>query len=276
MSKSRNQAELEAVEVPLLLKQEPAILFGMTGRQVLVIVCGLAIGFSLWQSLPFFQSFVGIILLVCLCGIPTLLVAFLKIGTRPLEQWAFIVLAWMLVPEHLSLKVLLRIFVRVRSINDGIVAVDQGGQLAYHTVLCVEPKDFNLLSQHEQSIIVDAFGNMLNGLSYPITIHIRSLPYIPAVLSAPIIPDHIARPLRRFHAHYLSFLSQLVQEKKPVRVSYSITIPAEHSDERDEGRRFERAKGQLKHRVYEVSRQLARAELSSRVLTSAETLRLLS
>ncbi len=269
MSKN-DHVELESIEVPLLLKQEPTILFGMTGRQVLVMVCGLAIGFSLWQSLSFFQSLVGIIFLVCLCGIPAVLVAFLKIGTRPLEQWVFIVLAWMLVPEHLSLKVLLRTFVKMRSINDGIVAVDQGGHLAYYTILCVEPKDFNLLSQYEQFTIIDAFGNMLNGLSYPITIHIRSLPYVPAVLSAPIIPEHIARPLRRFHAHYLSFLSQLVQEKRPVRVSYYITIPAERSGEKDEERRFERAKGQLKNRVYEVSRQLARAELSSRLLTSAE------
>lgn len=266
MSTSSDQAELKPVEVPLLLKREPAILFGMTGRQALIVACGLAVGFSLWQSFAFFQTLPGIILLVCLCIVPATLVAFLKIGTRPLEQWFLIMPAWMLMPERLSLRLLLRTFVKVRSISDGIVALDLGGrrQLEYQAILCVESKDFNLLSGYEQSVIIESFGKMLNGLSYPVTIHIRSLPYIPTVLSSTVIPAHLARQLQLTYTHYLSFLSQLVREKRPVHVSYYMTVPA------SENQPFERAKGQIKNRMHELSHQLARAGLSCRPLSSTE------
>jgi len=257
--------KMEPVEVPLLLKQETSVLFGLTGRQVLILVCGVAISFSLWQSVPLFQSLFGVILLVCFCIVPAVVIAFAKIGTRPLDQWLFIVLAWMLTPERLSLKLLLSTFVKVRSINGEIVGLDLGGkQHEYQAILCIEPKDFNLLSHYEQSIIIESFGKMLNGLSYPVTIQVRSLPYRPTVLSSTVVPTHLARPLRHVHAHYLSFLSQLVREKRPVRVSYYITVPAAKNQS------FEQAKGQIKNRVHELSHQLAQADLFSRSLSSTE------
>ncbi len=265
MSGQSNKHTLEPVEVPLLLKQETSILFGLTGRQVLTFVCGVAVGFSLWQSIPVFQSFFGVVLLVCFCIVPALLIAFVKVGTRPLEQWLFILLAWMLTPEHLSLQMLLSTFVKVRSIDDGIVALDLGGKQREHqAILCVESKDFNLLSGYEQSTIIEAFGKMLNGLSYPVTIQMRSLPYAPPVLSSTVIPINLARPLRRAHAHYLSFLSQLVQEKRPVRVSYYMIVPSSKNQP------FEQAKSQIKNRTHELSHQFTRAGLSCRPLSSAE------
>lgn len=259
--------ELEPVEVPLLLKQQARILFGLTGRQVLVLACAVAICFSLWQSVALFQSFVGIILLGCLFVIPAALIAFLKIGGRPLEQWLFVLFAWMLMPERLTQAALTRSFIKVRRIEEGIVALDLGGssgQYTYQAMLSVTSRSFELLSGGEQVAIIASFGKLLDGLSYPVTIHMRALPTRPAALASTLVPAHLAGPLRRFYAHYLSFLSQVVQTARPVRTSFSLLVPAEQTGDE------ERAKAQLASRVQEVSRQLARASLSCRPLSSAE------
>jgi len=260
--------DLEPVEIPLLLKQQARILFGLTGRQVLVLTCAIAISFSLWQSITVFQSLPGLILLGCICLIPAVLLAFLKIGSRPVEQWLFVLLTWMMQPERLAQAALVRSFVKVRRIEEGgIVALDLGGrgdQLTYQAVLSVESRSFELLSGGEQAAIITSFGKLLDGLSYPVTIHIRALPTRPAALASTLVPTHLAGPLRRFHAHYLSFLSQVVQTARPVRTSFSLLVPADQTGDE------ERAKAQLASRVQEMSRQLARAGLSCRPLSAAE------
>jgi PrgI family protein/Helicase HerA, central domain/AAA-like domain len=269
MSKS---SDLDAVEVPLLLKQQARILFGLTGRQVLVLMGGLAIGFSFWQSVEAFQSVPGTVLLACFCLGPAALIAFVQIGGKPLEHWLFIVLAWMLTPEHLTQAALERFFIKVQGIEGSVVALDLGGrsgQHLYQSVLCVESRSFELLGTGEQATIIQAFKKVLDGLSFPITIHMRALPTRPAVLSSTLIPAHLAGPLRRCYAHYLSFLSNIVQKVRPVRVSYYIIIPAEQQPAKQQDA-AERAKGQLASRVQELSRQLARVGLACRPLSSAE------
>src|SRR5690242_15988012 len=84
---------LKPVELPLLLKQQARILFGMTGRQVLLLTCGLAGSASLWQYVSSSnQSLLTAILLGCCCAIPTVLsgvIAFVTVHARPLEEWLF-------------------------------------------------------------------------------------------------------------------------------------------------------------------------------------------
>src|SRR6266487_127258 len=263
----------EPVEVPLLLEQQARILFGMTGRQVFLLMSGFVVFYSLWQS--FAPPLWGIVLLLLLCIVPAALVAFVRVGTRPLEQWLVIALAWMLTPDRLTKRQqLLRTFVKVRGISDdGIVALDMGRrkQLEYQAVALVESsRSFDLLRASEQATMIGAFEKMLDGLSYPVTIHIRALPHIPAALSSTLVSPDLPRPLRRLHAHYLSFLSQLVREKRPVQVTYYVIVPAELQGERDAQRRYELARSQIADRLHELSRQFARAGLSVRRLDSSE------
>jgi hypothetical protein len=261
--------ELKPVELPLLLKQQARILFGMTGRQLLIMVCGVSVGFSLWQSFAFFQSLFGVLFLVGFCIIPALLIAFVTINGRPLEDWFIVIFAWLLTPEHLALQQLVRLFVKIKAIQDDLIALDVGGTLTYQAIVLVEAKSFDLLSGAEQALAIEAFEHMLNGLSYPVTIHIRMLPYFPPLPTS--VPVHLAKALRRFYAEYLAFLSQLVKAKSPVCVSYYLVIQAENQGtQKDEIRRFEHAKGQIAHRLSEIDRQLARAGLATRRLKSPE------
>ncbi len=272
---SDDDTTLEAVEVPLLLNRSPKILFGMTGRQVLLLLGGFIVFFSVWKSLAVCQSPWGVVLLACLCLVPAALIAFVSIGIRPLEQWFFILLAWMLTPDRLSSpRQLLRTFVKVRSICAGIAALDMGsrrGQLEYQGVALVESsRSFDLLGASEQAAMIESFGKVLDGLSYPVTIHMRTLPHIPAMLSSTLVSSDLPRPLRRFHAHYLSYLSQLVQEKRPVQVLYYVVVPAGPLPGEKGKVGYEHAKAQITDRVHELSRQLARAGLSLRRLSSLE------
>jgi hypothetical protein len=268
---------LKPVEVPLLLKQQAPVLFGLTGRQLLFITCGLAASVSLWEYFsPEEPSFLAILLVGCAFATPTLLagiIAFVTMQGRPLEEWFFIWLAWLLTPERLaSREQLLRTFVKVRAIQEDLVALDLGERgYTYQALLHIEGKHFDLLSAHEQAMTIEAFGQLLNGLSYAVSIHIRLRRYTP--LSSTSIPQHLPKSLRHCYAHYLAFLSQLVAQKQPVRISYFLTVPADsQAAEKDEGRRLAHAKSQIAHRIYEINRQLARADLSARQLRSAELL----
>jgi type IV secretory pathway VirB4 component len=268
---------LKPIELPLLLNQQVRVLFGLTGRQLLFITCGLATGVSLWEYLsPGGPSFSATLLVGCVCAIPALLagvIAFVTMHGRPLEEWFFIWLAWLLTPPRLAERQqLLRTFVKIRAIQEDLVALDLGERgYTYQALLGIEGKHFDLMSADAQAMTIEAFQQLLNGLSYPVSIHIRLRRYTP--LSSASIPEHLPKPLRHCYAHYLAFLSQLVVQKQPVRISYYLTVPADaQTAEKDEERRLARAKNQIAHRIHEINRQLARADLTARQLRSTELL----
>ncbi len=180
----RASTQLKPVELPLLLGQQPRILFGMTGRQFLLLTCGLAASVSLWQQFASSeQSLSTTILLGCCCAIPTALagvMAFVTLHTRHLEEWLFVLLAWLLTPDRLSSqKRLLHTFLKVRAIQDDLVVLDLGEKgYEYRAMLSVEGRDFNLMSEHEQAMMIEAFQQLLNGLSYAVTIHVRMRRYL--------------------------------------------------------------------------------------------------
>lgn len=267
-----NIGKRNQVELPLLLKQQARILFGLTGRQLLLITSGLAISVSLWQSCSSFQ--LPFFVLLGICSMPTVLstlFAFVSIGTRPLEEWLFIVVIWMLTPERLTQrKQLLRTFVKVRSINDGIAVLEMGRGPEYYAILSVEVSASDLLDESEQITGIEEFRRLLDGLSYSVTIHVRITP--DNSRSVTDIPLNLVRPLRRFYGHYLSFLSEVRERKKPMRVAYYIVVPADVAGMgQDEAQRLERAKVQLVQRISELSRQL-RGHLTARRLAGRDLL----
>src|SRR5437016_3557866 len=81
-------------------------------------------------------------------------------------------------------------------------------------------------------------------LFYEITIHARIVPDVSRSMTS--VPQNLARPLRRFYGHYLSFLSEVRAQKRPVRIFYYVVIPADVAGMgQDEARRYEHAKIQL-------------------------------
>ncbi|WP_165423782.1 ATP-binding protein [Ktedonosporobacter rubrisoli] len=222
------------VELTLLLDQQPRILFGMTFRQLLILSCGLAIGFSIWQWQPISSS----VLLGAVCMVPvivtTLLFAFLTVRGRSLGEWILIVFVWMLTPEQLKIY-------KIKEIRDHVVVLD-GAREQYQAIMRVEGKNFELLSDADQAAIIEIFQRFLNGLSYPISIYVRIAPLSYHIST--LVPSQPTPLLRSVYAHYLSFLSLHISEKQPVEVMYYLNVSATDKE-------------QLNARVNEICRMLS-------------------
>ncbi len=92
-------------EFPTFLNEQPTIIFGRTGRELLIVAIGLGVAYLSWLRLgtPIASSVIasdvlkGIIAAVFV--VVSLIVAFIKIATQPLEQWAFIWLFYSIIPK---------------------------------------------------------------------------------------------------------------------------------------------------------------------------------
>ena len=92
-------------EFATYLNEQPSIIFGRTGRELMIIAIGLSISYLLWGDLntSFPSANVGVMFLKVAAsvvpGIIGLIVALTKIASRPLEEWAFIGLFYLLIPK---------------------------------------------------------------------------------------------------------------------------------------------------------------------------------
>ncbi len=84
-------------EFPTFLNEQPTIIFGRTGRELLIIACGILLSARIWGDIhTLIPGVLGIMLAVVIIAavmIAFLLLAILKIGYRPLEEW---IIAWFL------------------------------------------------------------------------------------------------------------------------------------------------------------------------------------
>lgn len=80
-------------EFPTFLNEQPTIIFGCTGRDLLIIACGLVLGYRVWGDvsalLPGLAGTLLGILLASIVVIAFFVLALVKIGYRPLEEWIF-------------------------------------------------------------------------------------------------------------------------------------------------------------------------------------------
>jgi hypothetical protein len=92
-------------EFPTFLNEQPTVVFGRTTRELLIITIGIACGYLLWQNItvPAPLGSVGLNILKVICialiAVLTLSVAFVKIATRPLEEWAIIGFSYVVIPK---------------------------------------------------------------------------------------------------------------------------------------------------------------------------------
>ncbi|GCE49937.1 hypothetical protein EI42_01675 [Thermosporothrix hazakensis] len=78
-------------EFPTFLNEQPTIIFGRTGRELLIIVCGVVGGYSLWvncsELLPDLWWMITCAILAGLVVLLSLIIALLPIAERPMEEW---------------------------------------------------------------------------------------------------------------------------------------------------------------------------------------------
>ncbi len=92
-------------EFPTFLNEQPTIIFGRTGRELLIIAIGLSMGYMLWGHLSAIISgatFATTALKLLLTIIPIIIsavVALTSVGGRPLEEWAFVGIFYFLTPK---------------------------------------------------------------------------------------------------------------------------------------------------------------------------------
>ena len=92
-------------EFPTFLNEQPTVVFGRTTRELLVILVGLTGAYLVWSNAgalipgPDIGVMIikGLLAIVPLVG--SIIVAFVKIASRPLEEWAAIGVFYFLTPK---------------------------------------------------------------------------------------------------------------------------------------------------------------------------------
>jgi hypothetical protein len=92
-------------EFPTFLNEQPTIIFGRTGRELLIIAVGLGLAYLSWLRIgsivpgsPLATTILkGILAAIIVVG--GVIVAFVKVATRPLEEWAFVWLFYVITPK---------------------------------------------------------------------------------------------------------------------------------------------------------------------------------
>jgi hypothetical protein len=92
---------VKKVELPTFFETQPTIILGRTGRELIIILCGIALGYYMWSSITS-HTIAAIVLRIFLMAIPivtSVLVALISIAERPLEEWALILLLYAFTPK---------------------------------------------------------------------------------------------------------------------------------------------------------------------------------
>jgi hypothetical protein len=92
-------------EFPTFLNEQPTVVFGRTTRELLIILVGLTGAYIVWTNVGALMPgpdigvmFIkGLLAIVPLIG--SIIVAFVKIASRPLEEWAAIGVFYFLTPK---------------------------------------------------------------------------------------------------------------------------------------------------------------------------------
>ncbi len=92
-------------EFPTFLNEQPTVVFGRTTRELLVILVGLTGAYLVWTNIGSLipGPDIGVLIIKGLLStvplIGSVIVAFVKIAARPLEEWAAIGVFYFLTPK---------------------------------------------------------------------------------------------------------------------------------------------------------------------------------
>ncbi len=92
-------------EFPTFINQQPTVVFGRNMRELMVILTGLALSYLIWANLGVVIRVEGVGILVCrivsvaIVVAATIVVTFVKIASRPLEEWALVGIFYYCTPK---------------------------------------------------------------------------------------------------------------------------------------------------------------------------------
>jgi hypothetical protein len=82
---------MQKQEFPTFLNEQPTVIFGRTGRELLIMACGCVAGYNLWQKIspliPAAWWEILSVILAALLVLISIIVALVPIASRPLEEW---------------------------------------------------------------------------------------------------------------------------------------------------------------------------------------------
>lgn len=90
---------MQRYEIPTHLDVEDRLFAGLTPRQLLLLIMGLGLGYSVWQRLHHMLPLLLVLTLAALPGVMSLALATLRPDGRPLEQWLLAILRYFSVPK---------------------------------------------------------------------------------------------------------------------------------------------------------------------------------
>ncbi len=90
-------------EFPTFLNEQPTVIFGRTGRELLIIVCGIVASYTTWGSvngaIPGIGGQVFSGFMAALIVLASLVIALTNIASRPLEEWIVVWLTYVVMPR---------------------------------------------------------------------------------------------------------------------------------------------------------------------------------
>jgi hypothetical protein len=94
---------MKKVEFPTFLNEQPTIIFGRTGREIMIIICGIAGAYSVWSAASVLFADTGwqigcVVVAICVFLL-SLIVALVTVGSKRLEEWFFIWLFYAFMPK---------------------------------------------------------------------------------------------------------------------------------------------------------------------------------
>jgi hypothetical protein len=95
-------------EFPTFLNEQPKVIFGRTGRELLIMACGIIGGYTLWGNIHHLMkdpwwSVVSLVLAI-LPALFALVIALMPVADRPLEEWAICWLLYISMPRSYLYK----------------------------------------------------------------------------------------------------------------------------------------------------------------------------
>lgn len=166
----------------------------------------------------------------------------------------------------------------IEDIKDNLVFLKNG---SVSTVIETTAVNFGLLFETEQVAIIDAFAGLLNSLSFPIQIIIRSQrldvsSYLNTLDKALASQNNLL--LKGLTQNYRHFVDSLIKENEVLDKRFYICLSA-HSFELgvlklSTGDRSQKAMTLLKPRVDHLNRQLNRIGLKSKIVTTTDLVKL--
>src|SRR5579884_1816589 len=164
-------------------------------------------------------------------------------------------------------------FIKLREVVNDVACLNLGRKgLDYRGIVSVSPISFSLLSEEDQEALIEGFKGFLNGISFPIQILIRNLPYdIDSYIQTLETAQGDMADLMRDHAE---FVRQLASKRALVKRSFYIIVPADYQNTSKKTEALINAQMQIKLRIEELLRQLERLGLSGHRLSTMEIIQL--